>query len=161
MTGERGVACIGCGALVPDIDGPTHRYIGASPGCWATYTELAAGGLPLSALAVDAYAVQHPGVPGPQSTPSVWIHLITLQLSLEGGWPTDQLMRIRAAAADSFAAWPWLEPPGSVGPVTIVDVADRATGDVSVVDAWVRGAWEAWRDHHTAIRGKAVTIAAP
>jgi hypothetical protein len=28
--------------MVPDIDGPTHRYIGASPGCcWALYGELA------------------------------------------------------------------------------------------------------------------------
>ena len=26
------VRCVGCGAPVPDIDGPTHAYIGASPG---------------------------------------------------------------------------------------------------------------------------------
>jgi hypothetical protein len=25
---------------VPDIKGPTHDYIGASPGCWAIYGEL-------------------------------------------------------------------------------------------------------------------------
>jgi uncharacterized protein DUF5946 len=163
VTAVHRTACIGCGGLIPDVDGPTHRYIGASPGCWAIYTELVAGGLPaspLSALAVDAYAVQHPGVPGPQSTPSVWIHLTALQLSLEAGWRTDQLMRIRAAAAGAFDGWPWLEPPRSMGPVTVVDVADRGSSDANVVNAWVRGAWEAWRDHHSAVRQKALTIVA-
>jgi hypothetical protein len=24
-------ACVGCGAMVPDLEVPTHRYIGASP----------------------------------------------------------------------------------------------------------------------------------
>ncbi len=33
-------ACVGCGALVPDLEGPAHRYIGASPGCWAAYGRL-------------------------------------------------------------------------------------------------------------------------
>jgi hypothetical protein len=162
VTAVGRTACVGCGALVPDIDGPTHRYIGASPGCWAIYTELAGGGLPaspLSALAVDAYAVQHPGVPGPQSTPSVWIHLIALQLSLDGGWRMDQLMRIRAAAADSFDGWPWLEPPGSMGDVTVVDVAAPDSAARSdTVDRWVRAAWEAWRSSHAVIRVRASTL---
>ena len=161
MTAQRRVPCIGCGALVPDIDGPTHRYIGASPGCWAIYTELGAGGLPatpLSALAVDAYAIQHPGVPGPQSTPSVWVHLITLHLVLEADWPTSRAIRLRAAGADAFDGWPWLEPPPSMGGVTVVDVAEHAKADASVVDRWVRGAWDAWRDHHAAVRSQARTV---
>ena len=40
MTDEPSVTCIGCGGLVPDIDGPSHRYMLASPGCWAAYTGL-------------------------------------------------------------------------------------------------------------------------
>jgi hypothetical protein len=161
MTAQPRVACIGCGALVPDIDGPTHRYIGASPGCWAIYTELGAGGLPatpLSPMAVDAYAVQHPGVPGPQSTPSVWVHLITLHLVLEAAWPTSQAIRLRAAAADAFDGWPWLEPPASMGGVTVVDVVEAAERDASVVDRWVRGAWDAWRDQNAAVRSQAHTV---
>jgi uncharacterized protein DUF5946 len=164
MTAERRLPCIGCGALVPDIDGPTHRYIGASPGCWATYTELGAGGLratELSTMAVDAYAVQHPGVPGPQSTPSVWVHLITLHLVLEGGWPMSQAIRLRAAAADAFDAWPWLEPPTSMGTVTVVDVARDAAIDANVADRWVRGAWDAWRGHYPAVRSTARTVVGP
>jgi hypothetical protein len=32
--------CPGYEVLVPEIDGPTHRYIGASAGCWAAYGKL-------------------------------------------------------------------------------------------------------------------------
>src|SRR5438105_15652536 len=55
------VPCVGCGALVPDIGGPTHRYIGASPGCWQAYGELLPTGT-AHLLVVDVYAAQHPGV---------------------------------------------------------------------------------------------------
>ena len=47
-------------ASCPVIDGPIHRYMTASPGCWRAYTELLGGGLPPSpaaGLTVDAYAV--------------------------------------------------------------------------------------------------------
>lgn len=118
--------CIGCGGLVPDVDGPVHRYMESSPGCWRTYTELMAGGLPPSALApltVDAYAVTHPGVPGPQSTPSVWIHLVTMCFVLERGWRVDQVVRRRQLVADAFAGWPWLMPPTTMSAVTATDVA--------------------------------------
>ncbi|MDQ2965628.1 MAG: DUF5946 family protein [Chloroflexota bacterium] len=148
------VPCAGCGGLVPHLDGPTHRNIGASPGCWAIYGELLARDLPASEfapLAVDAYAVQHPGEPGPQSTPSGWIHLIALHLVLESGWPTNRLIRIRTVGADTFRRWPWLQPPPSMGPITAVDVASgRAQPDI--VERWVRGAWEAWSTQHPAVR---------
>ena len=36
------VACIGCGGLVRAIDGPTHRYMESSPGCWPLYGEVLA-----------------------------------------------------------------------------------------------------------------------
>ena len=29
--------CNGCGALFPPFEGPKHRYIGASAGCWALF----------------------------------------------------------------------------------------------------------------------------
>lgn len=37
-----GVACIGCGAMFADQEGPTHRYMESSPGCWAVYGEVVA-----------------------------------------------------------------------------------------------------------------------
>src|SRR5690349_16527175 len=81
------VACVGCGAMVPDVDGPTHRYIGASPGCWQIYGELLAGtdGIMPHRLLVDVYAAQHPGVEGKQSSQSVAAHLFVLCLVLEHG----------------------------------------------------------------------------
>lgn len=157
------VACVGCRGLVPDEDGPVHRYMTASPGCWRIYTELTAGNLPrgpMSDLGVDAYAVSHPGVPGPQSTPSVWIHLVTLCFVLERGWPVTRAVRLRTVAADAFEGWPWLERPDRMGEVTAVDVsAAVAHGAVDrardLTAAWVEGSWSAWSTHHAAVRARA------
>ncbi len=159
------VACVGCGGLVPDEDGPIHRYMTASPGCWRIYTELGASGppaSPLAALSVDAYAVTHPGTPGPQSTPSVWIHLVTLCLVLERGWRVDQAIRLRRIGADSFDGWGWLEPPTSMGEITAVDLAcapDPAAA-ADLAGRWVDGAWAAWADHQPAVRARAVDLVA-
>ena len=67
MTGGRPhvgglVPCPDCHALVPDMDGPTHAYIGANAGCWAAWGHLQArayadpGLAAVMPLAVDAYA---------------------------------------------------------------------------------------------------------
>ena len=165
---DRRVACIGCGGLVPDIEGPSHRYMLGSPGCWEAYTSLLGGALagvvlpsPRGSLTVDAYAVQHPGVPNPQATQSVWVHLIALCLTLEGGWPPDQLVRVRRFGADSATGWAWLQPPTSMGPVTAIDVTAASPPDVAdAVRAWVDGAWAAWTDHHATVRRTADILVA-
>jgi hypothetical protein len=162
-TRERTIICVGCRAVVPDLEGPIHRYMTAAPGCWQAYTELLGGGLPPGpavGLTVDAYAVTHPGVPGPQSTPSVWIHLVTLCFVLERRWPVDQAIRLRRFAADSFRGWPWLTPPESMGEVTAIDLSRAlADGDgtsaISLTKRWVDGAWAAWASHHHAVRARA------
>jgi hypothetical protein len=164
--GSTTVRCVGCGGRVPDIDGPVHRYMTASPGCWQAYTELMAGGLPPipeSGLAVDAYAITHPGVPGPQSTPSVWIHLVTLCCTLERGWPVERSVYLRKLAADRFERWPWLDRPERMGDVTAIDVAGAvATGDGAAVEdlvrRWIPGAWNAWAMHRAAVRAKTTKL---
>ena len=161
------IACVGCHGLVPDVDGPIHRYMTAAPGCWQAYTGLLGGGLPPSpaaGLCVDAYAVTHPGVPGPQSTPSVWVHLVTLCFVLERGWPVDQAIRLRRLAADSFDGWPWLAPPESMSDVTAIDLAralEARNGGLAIelTRRWVDGAWAAWSDHHRAVRSRADQLA--
>ncbi len=160
------IACVGCGALVPDVTWPMHRYIGASPGCWSIYAEVFGGGLlpplraPYGALIVDAYAAQHPGVPGPQSTQSVWVHLIALQLVLEGGWATSQLIRIRKAVGEVFPDLPWLDPPASRGGVTFPDLDAASEGPLDELAArWVDGVWSAWAVYHDAVRAKAGELA--
>ena len=164
------VPCVGCGGLVPDEDGPMHRYMTASPGCWRTYTEVAATGWPPSpkaALGVDAYAVTHPGVRGPQSTPSVWIHLVALCLLLERGWSLEQAVTIRRVAADAFDGWPWLEPAASTGNATVIDVARAIEAEgrgssaaVATVERWVGAAWNAWSGDHAAVRSRADDLVA-
>jgi hypothetical protein len=123
---QRLVRCVGCGAPVPDVDGPTHAYIGASPRCWQAYGELLARDYgegrapPIVELAVDAYAVQHPGVPGRRSGQSVAIHLMILCLVLERG--LDPARATRARRHYTHRAFPWLAPPASQGEVTVLDV---------------------------------------
>ena len=96
--------CPGCGALFPPHDGPTHRDLGASAGCWALFswsvvsgrtdvTELLARSripenrAPIPArsdspsiepLWGDAYGVQHHGGSSPQAIQSVAVHLLDL-----------------------------------------------------------------------------------
>ena len=160
------IECVGCHGVVPDVDGPTHRYMTAAPGCWKAYTELLGGALPPSpaaGLMVDAYAVTHPGIPGPQSTPSVWVHLVTLCFVLERRWPAAQAIRLRRAAADGFRGWPWLEPPASMGKVTAIDLARAleagdGTRAVELTRRWVDGAWAAWAPHHNAVRARVDAI---
>ena len=36
------VRCIGCGAKVNDIDGPTHPYMIATAACWELYGQVLA-----------------------------------------------------------------------------------------------------------------------
>jgi ribosomal protein S18 acetylase RimI-like enzyme len=104
--------------MVPAGDGPTHRYIGAAPG-----------------LTVDAYAVQHPGVPGPQAIRSVAGHLIALHFVLERDVAPDRATRALRWAATKRDAFRWLDPPPSPGPLTAKAassascfIADRMAG---------------------------------
>lgn len=39
MTTSNLICCLGCGAQVPDGDGPTHEYMQSAPGCWATFNQ--------------------------------------------------------------------------------------------------------------------------
>ena len=162
MVAQLGLkACVGCGAMVPDVGGPTHRYLGASPGCWAVYGGVLAREYedyalyaPIHRLTVDAYAAQHPGTPSPQSRQSVGVHLIRLHLQLERGLPHDRandaMLRI-SARPDRF---PWLGPPPHLGDLTVLDVqrAEDPTDHMERVRRWARSVWEAWSPHHDTVR---------
>lgn len=168
MTATRLEPCPGCGAFVPVVDGPgpTHEYMLASPGCWALFGEVSgrqyadaryrAGGLPM----VDAYAVQHPGVPERRSSQSVWIDLVSLCLRLEHGLPDDVTIRLVQRLASEKREYAWLEPPASLGAVTVVDVHAATTAEehVAAVRRRCESAWEAWAVHHEAIRRLAAMI---
>ena len=160
MKGAR--HCVGCGALVPDSDGQTHRYIGASPGCWGIYGKVLEREYadyprfaPVHRLTVDAYAAQHPGTPSPQAVGSVGVHLIRLHLQLERDLPHDHanaaMLHISSRLKKDFV---WLVPPPRLGDLTVLHVhGARDTDDhVKRVREWARSVWEAWSPHHETVR---------
>jgi hypothetical protein len=151
--------CPGCGAALPVLDGPTHRYLESSAACWAMYGEVLAREyehceyFAVHALTVDAYAVQHPGRPSPQTIQSVAVHLISLCLMLEHGVAIERALDARRAALAVEPQYVWLEPPASLGALTIADVhpATSASDHARRVREWANGAWAAWRPHHATI----------
>ena len=159
------VPCVGCEApLVPDVDGQTHRYIGASPGCWAAYGDLSgkeAGDfryMRFHQITVDAYCAQHPGEPSPQAIRSVAVHLVGLHLQLERDLPSEGLyaarQRVASLGKQEKLDLAWLEAPAEPGKVTVLDVLDA--GDPSEheerVLRWAHTVWEAWSPHHETVR---------
>ena len=145
---------------MPDAGGPTHAYIGASPGCWAIFGEVTARAYgdyryaSAHRFIVDAYAAQHPGVPERRSIQTVAVHLISLHLSLEKGMTPDRTMKAMRRAADRSTAFVWLDPPASLGEVTVLDVleAKEPAGHKRRVERWAKSVWEAWSPHHETVR---------
>lgn len=159
MSEERRVPCPDCRALVPDVDGPTHAYLGANAGCWAAWGELQARGYvdpavgAVAPLAVDAYAAQHPGLEGRRQAQSVWVHLVSLCAILERGLSPADGIRLKHEMLRDHPSFPWLEPPADLGSTTVLD-ASAATGNELpvVVRRWAASVWEAWAEHHGAVR---------
>lgn len=160
VDGVRRVTCWGCGALVPDIEGPTHPYIGASAGCWAAYGVVMAREFgefrypPVHLLTTDTYAVQHPGVRERRAISSVAVHLIRLCLVLERHVDTPEALRAIRRAVAHKALFRWLAPPSFAGTKTILDV--RAHGTLpeheQAVRDWADSVWRAWAPHHETVR---------
>lgn len=153
--------CPGCQALLPPMDGPTHRYIGASPACWALYSALQSGGepplhpAPATALLVDAYAAQHPGTPSPQAIQSVAVHILTLHGILAHGIGVDQALRLRRLALQERAGsrhgrYTWLAPPDFSGTPTIAAIVAEPTptARTAMVERYVEQIHHRWFNRH-------------
>lgn len=151
--------CPGCGVRLPALDGPVHRYIESSPSCWAAYGEVLAReyGDPAymanHRLTVDAYAVQHPGRPSPQSIQSVAAHLISLHAVLELGSSHSQATRLIGRCVERLR-FEWLEPPAERGGVVVTHVlaTDSTETHAEAVRAWAEATWSAWAVHHAQVR---------
>lgn len=153
------IKCMGCGGLFADIEGPTHRYIQSSPGCWATYGEVLAweysdqAYFQVHRLTVDAYAVQHPGHPSAQSIQSVAVHLISLCLALVHNVDLQRATAAIQMAVKIKGRFVWLTPPSSLGSFTIADVhkAQDVEEHMHLVRTWADSVWSAWSPHHATI----------
>ena len=158
--GTIAIPCIGCGGLVPRMEGPTHRYMESSPGCWHLYGQVLAreyADLDLAEvhrLTVDAYAVQHPGRPSPQAIQSVCVHLLSLCLVLERGLAASYARRVMDQATRPKGRFSWLTPPASLGEVTVADFVEASAllEHKARVRAWAESAWAAWAGHHATVR---------
>jgi hypothetical protein len=147
---------------LPPHGGPTHAYVGASPACWALHGQLPTSfgmspvGESVRRLALDAYAVQHPGTPESRSVQSVAIHAMGLCVLLERGAEARRIETVLGIRQTRRApSLHWLDPPCPNGTLTIQSVlaADGAESYALAVEAWAVAVWAAWEPHHSTIRG--------
>lgn len=154
-------SCPGCGLAREEEDGPTHAYVGASAACWAIFATWSGGAgqapavVGLRQLVLDAYMVQHPGVPDPRAIRSVGTHLMSLCLRLERGVRPEDAPRMIQRFLARPPAFRWLDPPVPNGDRTIGDVEEAAAGPdgAHVAEAFGRSVWDAWAPHHPTVRG--------
>lgn len=105
--------CPGCGVELPAFAGPVHRYMESSPSCWVAYGEVLAREcsdpalMAAHRLTVDAYAVQHPGRPSPQSIQSVALHLISLCVVLFEEMGFDDVETFQTLTSRMWKPWRW------------------------------------------------------
>ena len=151
--------CPGCAATFEEVDGPTHRYMTSSPGCWHRFNEVLAADyasperMAFHQVVVDAYAAQHPGDGSlPQQVQSVGLHLMTLCLFLEHGADPalgTQLHR-RMIGRPQFRR---LERSGP-GELTVADLPEDASPEATraAALAWAACVWETYRAEHATVR---------
>lgn len=166
---EQTEQCPDCRATLPKLDyeGHPHPYIGASPGCWTLFSNLANAGSPpiasgpLNGLLVDAYAAQHYGVPSPQAIQSVAVHLLVLYGVLEGKVPAKSAQWVRQRSVRPLPTpkhdrFHWLTPPDFTDCLKIIDIVRAPTPEARTmkVGQYVAQVWAIWRKNH----GKTVEI---
>ena len=152
-------ACVGCGAAVETIEGPVHRYMTASPGCWARYGELLAvlSAYPALQVArqccVDAYAAQHPGTDTPQAIQSVALHLVSLCSYLKLGRPVTDSQDVIRRLLRHKDAYKRLQTPSFASTRTIVDMPATIPPAMIPAEAraWAQSVWAAWLPHHAQV----------
>ena len=143
--------CQGCGLEGGAVDGPTHPYILSSPLCWSRYTELLATGT-AGQLAVDCYAIQHPGIPERRAIQSVGAHLLSLCAAFERNWPTSRASHLIQLAVENDPGWRWLDPDPPLGALTVDDVMSVVDGRSEPIERWAFDVWMEYEEHHALVR---------
>jgi len=160
METKKTIVCFGCGALVPDIEGPIHEYMLSTPGCWKLYGEILAKeytpenyDADSHRITVDTYAVTHPGRNERKAIQSINIHLIRLYYTFEKDLKGEPLLRVIKHAAESEALhekFEWLEIPSFEHTLKVTDVIKATTVDEHkrIVYVWGESVWKVWKDKH-------------
>jgi hypothetical protein len=151
------IKCYGCGALVENISGKPHKYIGAAQGCWNLYGQILAKEYceynypeTIHRLTVDTYSVQHPGQPCRQAIQSVNIHLISLYLVLIKNFNGKMATKTIGDILSKKPKFEWLEPPVPNGTKTVIDVLYAANIEEheEKVMEWSKDVFNAWSKKH-------------
>ncbi len=103
---------------------------------------------------VDAFAVQHPGTPSPQSIQSVTLHLMSLCAVMKhGASPEDATKILQAAAKQLKPEFVWITPPPDRGCLTVFDLheVETAAAHRAVARSWAQSVWEAWHSSHASV----------
>jgi Family of unknown function (DUF5946) len=153
-------SCPGCGLELPEYDGPTHLYLGASAACWNLYGQLLADEYgrfklpPEHKLTVDAYAVQHPGDDQRRARQSVAAHLIRICLMLERGRDAGFATRLMSRATNGAFQFPWFAMPTPLGTLTVAEMLGSETLDEHKrrTRAWAGDLWLAYAEHQPLVR---------
>ncbi len=144
--------CFSCGAETEKVNGPTHKYLLSTPGCWARYGEVLAREysdfryMAVHDLTVDAYSIQHPGQPNPQTINSLNIHLASLYAFFELGLRSSELSEFKQKLAKQKPRFRWMETPLKVGQYNINDVwgTDTPEAHQEMVKRWAEDAFRQW-----------------
>jgi Family of unknown function (DUF5946) len=158
-TGSDLLACPGCGGLFQRQNGPVHRYMISSPGCWSAYGAVLAAEytnpdlLSTHRLSVDTYAAQHPGNDLPAARQSVGLHLARLCIQLSAPTSPKETNDVMLGLGKHKASLPALTAPKAFG-ITVADVVPFAnTSEHSArVRAWAIATWLDWSGQHDVIR---------
>lgn len=104
-------------------------------------------------LTVDAYAVQHPGRPSPQSIQSVAAHLVSLHAVLELSMTHREATALIRICVEN-GRFEWLAPPRERYALNVLHplAAGTASAHAVAVSEWARATWEAWAPHHEQVR---------
>ncbi|MEO6457262.1 MAG: DUF5946 family protein [Chloroflexia bacterium] len=160
MEEAKKITCFGCGALVPDIEGPIHAYMLSAPGCWRIYGEILAKeytpeyyDADSHRISVDAYAVTHPGRKERKAIQSVNIHLIRLYHTFETNLGGEKLLQVIKKAADDETLHKelvWRTPPMFENTLHVTDVlkAKDTEEHKKIVRSWGESVWKVWKDKH-------------
>ncbi len=164
MTSTDYVNCFSCRAKSLAGEGGTHRYMLSSAGCWAMFCEVLEREYSDYKYAkahnftVDAYACQHPGPK--ESTAgknSIATHLACLYMIFKRNMPLDQAANFKvgfAQANEQKHLVHWLEPPESVGQMTIYEIWDNKDPErhYELCRVWAYTTFKAWGQHHATVR---------
>ncbi len=173
--------CPSCKALIPQVDValmPANRYIGTVPGCWWLFGTVQARHMAdpalrsLRTLTTNVYMVQHPGVPERQAVQSVAVHLMGIYWEIIQHRPERQVLALMQLAAQR--EYRWLDPPPTLGPLTIADLASicelapdhpaqselPAAEHQALAWRWAETTWQAWEQYHATVADWARNIQA-